>query len=90
MVTAAGNFTDDGRSYHLSFGIKPLGNSKAMGGVNVSSVKYSLTYVTAGDGYPKGAGARAATTVKRIRLISTGTRYGEAYLRQHMACVGAP
>ena len=68
---------NDGRSYHLSFGIKPLGNSKGMGGVDVSSVTYSLTYVTLGDGYPKGAGARAATTVKRIRLISTGTVYGE-------------
>ena len=74
---------DDGRSYHVSFGIRPLGKGKAMGGVNVSSLAYSLTYVTLGDGYPKGAGARAASTVKRIRLISTGTVFGEHTFVSH-------
>ena len=61
--------TDDGRSYHVSFGIKPLGGSKTMGGVNVSSVKYSFGYTTAGDGYPKRIAVRPGTTVQRVRLI---------------------
>ena len=77
------DLADDGRSQHLSFGIKPLGAAKAMGGVDVSSVSYSFTYVGLGDGYRKGAGARAATTVKRIRLISTGNVYGKHTYMAH-------
>ena len=63
------NLKDDGRSLHLAFGIKPLAKTKMMGGVDVSSLKYSFGFVTAGDGYPKSIGARPGGTVQRIQLF---------------------
>ena len=75
--------SDDGRSMHLAFGIKPLGQAKMMGGVDVSSVKYSFGYVTAGDGYPLNVRIRPGGTVQRVRLVDAGGIRGSHDLQVH-------
>ena len=70
--------TDNSRSLAASIGIKPLGGSKMMGGVDMSSLTYKFAYESLRNGYSEGVGTLGTVhRTKQIKLADIGTVVGD-------------
>ena len=70
--------TDNSRSFAASIGIKPLGGSKMMGGVDLSSLTYKFAYESLRNGYSEGVGTLGTVhRTKQIKLADIGTVTGD-------------
>jgi hypothetical protein len=70
--------TDNSRSTLATFGIKPLGGSKMMGGIDMSSFQYTFAYESLRNGYKEGAGTfKTVIATKQINLATMGTATGD-------------
>jgi len=70
--------TDNSRSFAASIGFKPMGNAKAMGGVDLSSLTYKFAYESLRNGYSEGVGTLGTVhRTKSIGLASIGTVVGD-------------
>ena len=70
--------TDKSRSLAASIGIKPLGGSKMMGGIDLSSFQYSFVYESLRNGYNEGvADLKTVHATRQIKLASIGSVVGD-------------
>ena len=60
--------TDNSRSFAASIGIKPLGGSKMMGGIDMSSLSTSFVYESLRNGYNEGVGTLSGQSTGRSRI----------------------
>ena len=67
----------DGRSMAFALGVQPLANAKAMGGFNVSSLKYNFAYETLSDLNHSTGTLYGPTTQERIHLVNAQSAMGD-------------
>ena len=67
----------DGRSMAFALGLQPVAGVKAMGGLDVSSVKYSLAYESMTDLSEGPGNVYGPTTQERINIASGGKVQGD-------------
>jgi hypothetical protein len=70
--------TDNSRSFLATFGVKPLGGAKMMGGLNMSSLQYTFAYESLRNGYNEGASTLGTVhRTKKINLATVGKVVGD-------------
>ena len=70
--------TDNSRSMLVTLGLRPLGGTKSMGGIDMSSFQYDFAYENLRNGYSEGTGAlQTVNATKQVKLASLGTAVGD-------------
>ena len=70
--------TDNSRSMAVGLGLRPLGGSKAMGGIDMSSFEYDFVYESQRNGYDRGADTiRTTNGTHRVNLANLGEAEGD-------------
>ena len=70
--------TDNSRSMVVTLGLRPLGGTESMGGIDMSSFQYDFAYESMRNGYNEGANQlRTTNATRRVRLANLGTAAGD-------------
>ena len=72
------NVKDNSRSMLFNLGLRPLGASKSMGGIDMSSFQYDFAYEGLSNGYNEGAGTlRTTNATKQVSVANLGAAEGD-------------
>ncbi len=70
--------SDNSRSMLFTLGLRPLGASKSMGGIDMSSLQYDFAYEGLSNGYNEGAAVLKTTNAtKQVELANLGKAVGD-------------